>query len=101
MDAAERSPAEQFWLGRGNRELLATLLSHDPLGVSGNEQAREVYGEYLPPLRAALEVGEVIGLGPLITRLHDERGLARDEIRDHTLGISIASWYETRRRVRS
>lgn len=95
MDAADRSPEEQFWLAWGNPGLLNELLRHDPLGVRGTEQAREVYREYLPPLRAALEAGEVIGLGPLITKLHDERGLARDEIRDHTIGISIAGWYET------
>lgn len=50
------------------------LLTHDPLGVQGTDEGRTAYDPYLNRLREALERGEVTGLGPLLTRLHDELG---------------------------
>ena len=98
MDAAQRSTSDQFWLAKGYKQLRKLLLSRDPLAVQGTDRAHDAYEPYLEPLRDALERGEVTGLGPLLTELHDQLGVARDEMRDHELGVSIAIWFDTARR---
>lgn len=94
--AEDRSRWDQWWLGRGQREFHAHLLSVDPLGVRGTVAAERAYDGFVEPLLSALRrFASPSEVEAIVANLRAQHGAPPDSDADGNLAIGLSVWFNS------